>query len=193
MDLFTFKLNGQHFICTCVQFSNFLIVERSLKILNVSLNDNKDDIATVSWSAANMNDIEIIYLSILSDTKKEIRTVDKQTGEVSGGTSLEPGEYNLTLCAVDICGEVCSSPPFPLPPITEPQLSTLGLCPTPLIPLPTPSIPLQTPVATSMGDVKESGTSNGKTLHSLYCAKFICATLKVFLLGCHMESLLKLL
>ena len=74
----------------------------------------------VNWTATNEDDIESMQLNVLNDTSEETFLVCKEFEEAIVKTSLEPGQYNLTLIAFDICGQNYTSEPYTI----DPQQST---------------------------------------------------------------------
>ena len=106
---------------------SFFIVGSPPKILNASSNEMA--VVTVNWSAENVDDIEALQLDIVSNTEEEIYTTcitDKENGEIVVRTTLNPGDYEITLIAFDICGENFNSKPFLLN-IPEPQITSVQL------------------------------------------------------------------
>lgn len=116
---------------------------RSLFIAGISptihnVSSNEMATVTVNWSAENADDIESLQLSIASNTEEETHTTcvtDKENTEMVVRTTLEPGNYLVTLTAIDICGENFNSKSLPLN-IPEPKSisvpkSTVSLKPTP--------------------------------------------------------------
>ena len=137
------------FIVVFVMVS-FLIVGNTLEIHNAYF-DDKMDIVNVNWSAANVDDIKILQISILSNTEEIFRTIDNsdREGIVIVRIALEPGEYTVTLTAFDICGQNYSSLPYPLT-IPKPQLSSHSVLSTPPYLAPTPFCdPVVTPTKES--------------------------------------------
>ena len=137
------------FIIVSVMIS-FLIVGNTLEIYNASLND-KMDIVSVNWSAANVDDIEILQISILSNTEEIFRTIDNsdREGIVIVRIALEPGEYTVTLTAFHTCGQNYSSLPYHLN-IPKPQLSSHSVLSTPPYLAPTSfCVPVVTPTKES--------------------------------------------
>ena len=84
---------------------------------------------TVNWSAENVDDIETLQLNIVSNTEEDIYTTcitDKENREIVVRTTLNPGDYEVTLVAFDICGENFNSKSFLLN-IPEPQITPVQL------------------------------------------------------------------
>ena len=120
-----------YLLYTCKILMSFLIVGNTLEIHSASLN-GKMDIVSFNWSAANVDDIKILQISILSNTEEIFRTIDNsdRDGIAIVGVALEPGEYNVTLTAFDTCGQNYSSLPYLLT-IPKPQLSSHSVLSTP--------------------------------------------------------------
>ena len=141
---------------TCEILISFLIVGSTLEIHNASF-DDKMDIVNVNWSAANVDDIKILQISILSNTEEIFRTIDNsdRDGIAIVGVALEPGQYTVTLTEFDTCGQNYSSLPYPLP-IPKPELSSHSVLSTPPYLAPTSfCVPVVTPT-------KESCNCNDK-------------------------------
>lgn len=105
----------------------FFTVGNPPKIHNAS--SNEIAVVTVNWSAENVDDIEVLQLNIVSNTEKEIYTTfitDRESREIVIETTLNPGDYEITLIAFDICGEKVNSKPFLLN-IPEPQITSAQL------------------------------------------------------------------
>ena len=106
---------------------SFFIVGSPPKILSASSNEMA--VVTVNWSAENVDDMKALQLNIVSNTEEEIYTTcitDKENGEIVVRTTLNPGDYEVTLVAFDICGENFNSKPFLLN-IPEPQITSVQL------------------------------------------------------------------
>lgn len=95
-----------------------------------SASSNEMAVVTVNWSAENVDDIEALQLNIVSNfTEEEIYTTcitDKESREIVVRTTLNPGDYEITLVAFDICGENYDSKTFLLN-IPEPQITSVQL------------------------------------------------------------------
>ena len=155
-----------------VYLISFLIVGNTLEIYNAYF-DDKMDIVSVNWSAANVDDIKILQISIFSNTEKIVHTIDSndREGTVIVRVALEPGEYTVTLTAFDTCGQNFSSLPYPPLTIPKPQLSSHSLLSTP--PYFTTRTPFCAPAVTS---TKESCNcvDKGKVYYASYTPLYCC-------------------